>query len=408
MRTAIHGEGARTLWLDPFGGMAGDMFLAALLDLGHPAFTLEDLRGLCEELLPGEVHLHAGRVSRQGLMGLHLDVRTPESGTIPHRGLAELLHRVDHCTRLDGVARLRVQRALEALADAEARVHGCTREEVHFHEVGAVDTLVDVVGAAWALQRLEVGQIVCSAPLLGSGTVRCAHGELPVPAPATLELLRGLPVRNGGGGGERVTPTGAALLSAWGTWQMPRGQTQPVNVGYGAGTRDPGPEVGPANLLRVTLVEAAPKAGGGDEVWQMQVNLDDITAQDLAFASERIWEAGVLDLWTQGIQMKKQRAGVLLSALVPASRRRAVEAALFAHTTTFGVRWWATERTECERHMQTLTIEGHSVRIKLRRVPGEEDWTSFVEYEDLVPLAGHWQLPLWQARERVLAWHAGQ
>ncbi|MEZ6018715.1 MAG: nickel insertion protein [Planctomycetota bacterium] len=277
---------------------------------------------------------------------------------------------------------------------------------MRFHEVSAVDTLVDVVGAAWALQRLEVSKSSAVRPArLGHRALRPGRAGSGARDP---RIAAGSTRAQRWRGGERVTTTGAALLSAWGTWQMPRGQTQPVNVGYGAGTRDPGPEVGPANLLQVTLVEAAPKAGGGDEVWQMQVNLDDITAQDLAFASERIWEAGVLDLWTQGIQMKKQRAGVLLSALVPASRRRAVEAALFAHTTTFGVRWWATERTECERHMQTLTIEGHSVRIKLQRVPGEEDWTSFVEYEDLVPLAGHWQLPLWQAHERVLAWHAGQ
>ncbi len=274
------GLGHAELWLDPFGGMAGDMFLAGLLDLGRPGFTLQHLENLAEDLLPGEASLTGSRVLRQGIAGQHLDVTTPETHTVPHRGLADLVKRIEASRLLGERARTLAIRVLRKLAEAEGRVHGQSPDTIHFHEVGAVDTLIDVCGAAYAMQCLGVARLFFTPPLLGSGTVKCAHGVLPVPPPATAELLRGLPVRMGGGGGERVTPTGAALIAAWGT---PTSDSAPRVIdalGYGAGTRDPKREQGPANLLRVMLTQSASKVEK-PAIWQMQVNLDDMTGEDL-------------------------------------------------------------------------------------------------------------------------------
>ena len=397
------------LWLDPCGGMAGDMFLAGLLDLQDPRFRLEDLQALADELLPGEAALTLKRVQRQGLAALHLDVRTPETVDPPHRHLADLLLRIDACHSLEPPARARARAALVALAEAEGRVHGMDPEQIHFHEVGAVDTLIDVCGAALALQNLACTQLFVRPPLLGSGVVHCAHGELPVPPPATAQLLLGLPVRPGGGAGERVTPTGAAILASWGVFVDPGPVVQTLALGYGAGTKDPGPEIGPANLLRVSLIEPAPGKRTGT-VWQIEVNLDDITGQDLGASIETLWRAGALDVWTQSIQMKKQRPGTLLGALVAEDRRDALAQAILASTPTLGLRWWPTERIECERRVVTVRVHDFDVRIKERQRPGPDAvWEPFPEFEDLRVLAEHLDIPLWSARHMALdAWNQAQ
>ncbi|MFT5058824.1 MAG: hypothetical protein ACI89E_001603 [Planctomycetota bacterium] len=407
--------GSGRLWLDPFGGMAGDMFLAGLLDLEDPRFDLACLTALAEDLLPGEARLTVSRVLRQGLAGSHLKVLTPETDSVPHRGLAELLARIEASSLLNARAKGLAGLVLQRLAQAEARVHGQTPESVHFHEVGAVDTLIDVCGAALAMQRLGIARLYVSPPLLGSGTVTCAHGVLPVPPPATAELLRGLPVRHGGGGGERVTPTGAALIAAWGTFEGQPGTSVVRSLGYGAGTRDPQKDQGPANLLRVMLgsvhAEEIPDTAA---IWQMQVNLDDMTGEDLGHCVAALREAGALDVWTASIDMKKDRPGTLLSLLVKADHRTVLEALVFRHTSTFGVRWTQVKRTECERRFDTVTIEGQAVRFKIRIRPdaggdpqtkpaGEvEPSDVFPEFEDLRKLALVWGAPLWEARRRAI------
>ncbi|MCP5021586.1 MAG: nickel pincer cofactor biosynthesis protein LarC [bacterium] len=399
--------GSELLWLDPFGGMAGDMFLAGLLDLGDVRFDLACLQELAQDLLPGEARLSMSQVLRQGLAGRHLEVRTPESDTAPHRGLKTLLERIGASTVLNPRSKELAGMVLVRLAQAEGRVHGMAPDQVHFHEVGAVDTLIDVCGAALAMQRLNIGRLFVSPPLLGSGTVTCAHGVLPVPPPATAELLRGIPVRPGGGGGERVTPTGAALIAAWGTMVSGPGVGVLRCIGYGAGTRDPKRDQGPANLLRVMAGESAAPVVA--TIWQMQVNLDDMTGEDLGHCVAALRGVGALDVWTGSIDMKKDRPGTLLSVLVPADLRRTVEDLVFRHTSTFGVRWTVVERTECERSWKTLEVEGLKVRVKLRQRPGVEGGAPqsdacdvFPEYGDLHPLAAFWKVPLWEARRRVI------
>lgn len=396
------------LLLEPFGGLAGDMLLAGLLDLGDPRFTLADLEAFAVAVVPGEATFAAGKVWRGSLSGLHLDVRTPETEAPPHRGLADLT-RLLEASPLPPEACAFAVRVLTRIAEAEGRVHGCGPEEVHFHEVGAVDTLVDVGGAALALWRLGVGRAFATPPLLGSGSVRCAHGEMPVPAPATAELLRGLPQRSGGGG-ERCTPTGAALLAelcALGredgraVVELPPFDWTVERVGYGAGTRDP--EEGPPNLLRVQLGAADGGGAADGAVDELSVNLDDMTAEEVGDLTGGLREAGALEVWTAPVHMKKDRPGVVLTALVRAARRADVIAVLFERSSTLGVRWTPASRVESGRRVCTVEVAGVQVRVKQRLRPdypgrspdGIRDL--FCEHDDAVALARSAGLPLREA-----------
>jgi len=393
---------ATTLLIEPFGGMAGDMFLAALLDLGDPRFTLADLQALAAELVPGEARLATATVWRGSLSGRHLSVVTPESAHPPHRGLADLVALLGRSS-LGVAARARAERALRAIAVAEGRVHGCAPEEIHFHEVGAVDTLIDVGGAAFALERLGVERILASPPLVGSGTFRCAHGEMPVPAPATAELLRGLP-HTLGGGGERLTPTAAALLASWVDSFDVDGAFTVARIGYGAGTRDF--ESGPPNIVRVQL--GVDGGVGGDagparrRAWVLEANLDDATPQEVGHAVGRLREAGALEVWTTAVQMKKDRPGVVLVALARDGQRTALEEVLFATTPTFGVRWTQVERRESERSESTVTVAGNAVRLKRREAADGIPAVVQPEYDDVARLADRLGVSLAEARRRAL------
>lgn len=392
------------LFVEPFAGMAGDMFLAALLDLRDPRFTLDDLRALAEALVPGEARLKTETVWRGSLSGLLLDVETPETSSAPHRKLADLEALVARAP-LGPQARARALAVLRRIAAAEGRVHGCSPNEIHFHEIGAVDSLVDVCGAALALERLGVARLVATQPLVGGGTVHCAHGEMPVPVPAVAELLRGVP-HVLGQGGERLTPTGAALLVEWAESFEPPGAFVASAIGYGAGHRDP--RVGPPNILRVQLGRsAAPRAA--PEVWTLECNLDDMTGEELGFLVQQLREAGALEVWSSPLSMKKDRPGVLVSALCREGQRAALELALFEHSTTLGVRWTHSLRTECERLPFEIALHGRRVRGQRRVRPGSSSAGSprakdlAFEYDDLAALARAEGLSLREVERQALA-----
>jgi uncharacterized protein (TIGR00299 family) protein len=355
-----------TLYIEPFGGLAGDMLLAALLDLEDERFALADLRALAEALVPGESELSLEPAVRGSIAGRLLTVRTGESDHPPHRHLADCAALIEGAP-LSDEAKRRATSVFRRIAEAEARVHGTTIEAVHFHEVGAVDALVDICGAAHALDRLAVARVVATPPLVGSGTVRCAHGEMPVPAPGTAELLRGLPVTPGGEG-ERLTPTGAALLAEYVESFEPPETFVADRVGYGAGRRDP--RSGPPNLVRVQLGRAG--GPGAGVAWLAEVNLDDMTGEEVGFLLAQLRAAGALEAWAAPVQMKKDRPGVIVSALVRKDRRDRLERALFAHSTTLGVRWTRHARTECARETLEVEVLGHAVRVKRRLRPGAE------------------------------------
>ncbi len=368
-----------TLLIEPTGGIAGDMLLAALLDLDDPRFTLDHLRELGEELVPGEARLEVRFVERASIRCRLLSVTTGESGTPPHRRLADLQELLERST-LSERARQRAGDVLLALARAEANVHGIEVEEVHFHEVGAVDTLIDVAGVASACERLGVERLLATPPLLGSGTVRCAHGELPVPAPAVCELLRGWATRHGGDG-ERTTPTGAALLTA--LCEPVGGETPLVAeaIGYGAGARET--VEGPPNLVRVQLASTA-RRGERAEAWLLEFNLDDMPPEEVGHAVGALRAAGALEVWTAPVQMKKDRPGTVVCALGREVQRAALEQVAFDWTTTLGVRWTRLERAECDRDQVTVEAHGHPVRVKLRKRPTHPDSPPFGE-RDLFP-----------------------
>ena len=359
----------RDLWIEPFGGCAGDMLLAAFLDLNDPRFVEGDLVALAEELVPGEAELTFRKVQRGGLAARHMDLATPETVDPPHRHLRQLIERLNAAS-LPDAARQAAAATLTRLAEAEAAVHDVPLEQVHLHEVGAVDTLVDVAGAHLALARLGIERVFVSPPLVGEGTVRCAHGEMPVPAPAVAQLLLGRPFRTGGGR-ERLTPTAAAFLTHHTqSFEAPTA-FQSAATGLGAGTADP--KVGPPNLVRVHLGTASSKAKDVDDprvtAWQLDVNLDDMTAEEVGHALQRLREAGALEAWSSPVSMKKDRQAALVSALAREDMRSALEAVCFEWTTTFGVRWTALERTECGRSSLSVDVDGHTVRVKVRERP---------------------------------------
>ena len=363
------------LLVEPFGGMAGDMLLAALLDLGDPRFNLATLDELARALVGGEARLSASEAERGGLRGTHLEVHTPESHHAPHRHIADLLALLERAP-LGEAARQRSAAVLWRNAEAEATVHGIPPAEVHFHEVGAVDTLIDVAGAALALERLGVERVHATPPLVGSGMVTCAHGILPVPAPATAILLAGLPHLLGGEG-ERVTPTGAALLAELVDSFEPPGVFRGRAVGYGAGRADF--TGGPPNLVRVQLGEAG--NGARRAAWLLEVTLDDTTGEELGFALEELYAAGALEAWTSAVAMKKGRPGVILSALAREDAREALERVVFNHTPSLGLRWTRVERAECARETVEVLVQGEPVRVQVRRRPGAPE----VEAVDLSP-----------------------
>ena len=387
-----------TLYVEPFGGMAGDMFLAALLDLDDPRFQLAELERLADALVPGEARLAVEETKRGSLRALHLRVRTPESEHAPHRHLSDLLGLIDRAP-LGASARGRAGGVLRRIAAAEGEVHGTGPDTVHFHEVGAVDTLVDVCGAALALERLEVERVHASPPLAGSGTVTCAHGEMPVPAPGTAGIMRGLPMSLGGGG-ERLTPTGAAVLAEFVDAFEPPGAFRSAAVGYGAGARDPAS--GPPNLLRVQLGVSA-GAGTRRVAWCLRCNLDDATGEEVGFLLQELRAAGALEAWSEAVQMKKDRPGVVVSALCREDARDELERLCFDHSPTLGVRWARFERTECEREELMVELDGGTVRVKVRRRPGAAVATPLdvsPEHDDLAVLARATGRPLRELERR--------
>jgi uncharacterized protein (TIGR00299 family) protein len=362
------------LVLEPIGGIAGDMFLAAALDLGVDRSALDGaLRTLG---VPGW-RLEVRRKSECGIAGTHVDVVV--EGEQPHaRGLGEILALVD-ASGLAPRARAAARALFERIGRAEAKVHGVALADVHFHEVGAIDSIVDLCGAAVVLDLLGWPRVVSPPPELGRGFQKTAHGPMPVPPPAVLELLQGKPVRPGGPPGEAVTPTGAAILAELAE-VGPLPGFVPSRTGYGVGTSS-WPDR--PNVLRMTLAEpiATVSSGAPSTLSVLEANLDDCPGQLVARAIEGALQAGALDAWAAPITMKKGRPAFLLSALVEEARREAVTRVLFAETPTLGVRRHAVDRDVLERELETVETPYGPVRVKVARSAGQVIG-AHPEYED--------------------------
>jgi uncharacterized protein (TIGR00299 family) protein len=341
-------------YLDCAGGLAGDMLLAALLDAGAPESALREVP---RRLGLGEVELQLERVQRHGVGALHLDV-VGDHGERTWRSLRDRL----------GAAAVddRARAVLARLAEVEADIHGVQVEDVHFHELGAVDTVVDVVGAVTLLAELGVERVVCSPLPMGRGVVRSAHGVLPLPAPATAALLVGKPVFGVDVEAELVTPTGAALAAILADDWGPMPEMTVERVGYGAGTADFAER---ANVLRVFLGRETTTLPVS-EVRLLETNLDDFLPELVPDAVARCFAAGALDVWTAPVGMKKGRPGIVLSALARPEAENAVARAILEQTTALGVRVAGLRRYELEREERTVAVDGRQVRVKVGLLDG--------------------------------------
>jgi uncharacterized protein (TIGR00299 family) protein len=350
---------SRVVHFDCGSGASGDMVLGAIVDLGLGLETLA--RALGDLRLKG-YHLEARSVLRSGLKATKVDVvleGDPPHGHHHHRGLKDILGLLDKSGLEPGVKE-RSARLFKRLAEAEGAVHGVSPEAVHFHEVGAVDSIVDIVGGVLGLTLLKAQRFVSTPLNLGTGSVTMAHGTFPVPPPATALLVKGVPVY-GSGEGELLTPTGALLLTDFVTDYGPLPLIRPEAVGHGAGSRD---TPGRPNVLRMTVGEE--ESGKAQEtVVVLEAAVDDMTGQLLGALMERLYEAGVLDAFLTPIQMKKGRPGTLVTVLVPPSGREAAEEILFAETTTLGVRRQEWARTVLERKVVGVATVFGEIRVKV-------------------------------------------
>jgi uncharacterized protein (TIGR00299 family) protein len=368
----------RGAFFDCFSGASGDMLLGALLDAG---LDLDRLRAGLETLPVGGWRLEAEPAQQHGLRGTRARVVLDDAEQ-PHRHLAAVLDIIDRAHLAPPVADA-ARRVFERLAEVEAFIHGTSVDEVEFHEVGALDAIVDVVGVVLGLHLLGVEQVTCSGLPLGSGWVNAAHGRLPVPAPATLELIKraGMPTRRSPGEGETgelTTPTGAALLTVLAKPGPPPLATIEA-IGYGFGTREPAWP----NAVRVLL--GSPTTVMRDAVVQIETNLDDALPEELGFAMERLLEAGALDVAFSPLQMKKNRPGTLLRVLArPEDGQRLAELVL-EHTSALGVRLESIERLVARRSERTVGTPWGAVRVKVKHLPTREALAP--EYEDCARVA---------------------
>jgi uncharacterized protein (TIGR00299 family) protein len=368
---------SRLLYFDCFSGISGDMVLGALLDAGLP---MPALKGALGSLAVDGYHVHAERVLRAGVSatkfivnedGAHHEPRVPSpehhghshshSHSHPHRSLPEIYGLIDK-SALSPAGRDRAKALFERLAEAEAAIHNMPVEKVHLHEVGALDSIIDIVGAVFGLEWLGVDQIRSSPLNVGGGMVHSAHGHFPVPAPATVKLLGSAPVYSGTVQKELVTPTGALLVSSYASSFGPIPAMTIDQVGYGAGDND---FPSTPNVLRILVGRAADAPAAGERVVVIECEIDDMNPQLFGVAMDRLYAAGALEVFYVSVQMKKNRPGTLLTVVGPPNLRSTLSEVIFKETTTIGVRYAELDR-ECLRreHITVRTAVG-DVRMKL-------------------------------------------
>src|SRR6266849_3449899 len=408
----------RIAYLDCFSGISGDMFLGALVDAGVSPKLLENT----VTALNIGARLEIARVERGGIAATKVDVYANGEKDLPRevfweqeeahshrhvqehgdshehhhhgygRNLADI-RKIIEKTAIGSAAKATAIRIFDALGEAEAEIHNTSIEQVHFHEVGSVDAMVDIVCAAVGAESLAVEEWVCSPLNVGGGTVKCAHGTLPVPAPATLKLLQNAPVYSSGPQVELVTPTGAAIAKTLSVRFAPFPAMKIEKAGYGAGTRD-FPEH--PNLLRITIGEAEPtdRANASYErITVLEANLDDLSPQVLAYAMERLLAEGALDVFSVPVQMKKSRPGALLTVLAKMEDANRLTKTIFSETTTLGVRRHEEQRQTLSRRWETVDTTWGPVRIKIANMNGSLS-NYAPEYEDCRTLAETQHVPL--------------
>ena len=376
------------LYFDLFSGASGDMMLGALIDLGLP---LDALRGALGSLALEYGDIGAERVSRAGVSAtkFHLHDKRPAAADAPHRhyhlkGIANAIRR----SALTAESQDRAIALFERLAAAEAAIHQTPIEKVHLHEVGALDSIIDIVGAVYGFEYFGVDDIVSSPLNVGSGTVRCAHGDFPVPAPATARLLSGAPIY-ADGSSELVTPTGALLVTAYARAFGPIPPMRLDAIAYGAGERDP---AGRPNVLRILKGERV-DGGSAERVVKIECEIDDMNPQFFGPLMDSLLAAGALDVFYTPVQMKKNRPGTLVTVVAPPGIRSALADILFRESTTIGLRYEEMSRTCLERAVETVSTPYGDVRFKIARRDGRE-LNAAPEFDDCARLAAEHGVPI--------------
>jgi hypothetical protein len=412
----------RIAYLDCFSGISGDMFLGALIDAGVPAQVLED----AVAALDIGARLEISRVDRSGITATKVDVIEGSSTSVgrtllsaqqrqepqqrkheeavplvergtgvsaPHqhshgRSLKKIKQIIEQSEISDSAKRTAIA-IFQTLGEAESKIHNSDIEKIHFHEVGAVDAMVDIVCAAVGAEALAVDEIICSPLNVGGGTVQCAHGTFPIPAPATLELLHGAPVYSSGIQAELVTPTGAAIVKILAKRFGPFPAMKSPKAGYGAGSRD---FPGHANVLRLTVGESEAKTTV-ESIAVLEANIDDLNPQVFGYVMDRLFEEGALDVFAIPVQMKKNRPGTLLTVLCQIADAEKLTYLIFAETTTLGVRRREEQRQVLARRWVDVSTQWGSVRIKIGSMNGTVS-NYAPEYEDCRRIAAEHQVPL--------------
>jgi uncharacterized protein (TIGR00299 family) protein len=384
----------KAAYFDCFSGVSGDMMLGAVVDAGCPVEVLRNsLRGL---ELPGW-EVSAERVWKNGVAATHVRVKTEE--TQAHRSLSTILGILEKAD-LPGEVKGRAAAMFRKLGEAEAAVHNVALERVHFHEVGAVDAIVDITGACIGFTELGIETFACSPLNVGGGTVKMVHGILPVPAPATARLLLGKPTYSSGLQRELVTPTGAAIVATVCESFGPQPAMKVGAVGYGAGAAD---VEGQPNVLRIMVGEISGNVldGNGGAIRILEANLDDMNPQIYGYLLEKALAAGALDVFTTPIYMKKNRPGTLVSILCKPEDETRFRAMLFAETTTLGIRSHLVERLALPREHVSVATRFGDVRVKVAKSEGRLLHAS-PEFEDCRKLAEAKNVPLQEVMEQAM------
>ncbi len=383
---------ARVLYLDCFSGISGDMALGALLDAGLP---FEDLRAALGSLALGDVHVHMHRVLRTGVSAVKFSVHAHQEHTEhhhdhahpgrghehPHRSLAEIFQLIDRSS-LGPDGRARAKAMFQRLGEAEAAIHQTPVDQVHLHEVGALDSIIDIVGVVHAMEWAGVDRVVCSPLNVGGGIVESAHGIFPVPAPATVKLLGDAPVYSGRVQKELVTPTGALIATTFASSFGPIPPMSIEHVGYGAGDRE---DAATPNVLRVLIGRAADRPAG-DRVTVIECEIDDMNPQIFGVVMDQLYAAGALEVFYTPVQMKKNRPGTLLTIVCAPEMRAAMTAVVFRETTTIGLRYCDVDRECLQREIVAVQTPVGEVRFKVARREGRVV-NAVPEFDDCARLA---------------------
>jgi pyridinium-3,5-bisthiocarboxylic acid mononucleotide nickel chelatase len=377
---------SRILYFDCFSGIAGDMVLGALLDAGLP---FEELKAALGSLAIDGYDITAERVLRAGVSATKFRViegtapgtEQAAPGHHPHRHLKSIYGLIDR-SGLSADGRARAKELFQRLGEAEAAIHQTSLEKVHLHEVGALDSIIDIVGAVFALEWVGAERIVCSPLNVGGGTVQSAHGLFPVPAPATLKLLRNAPVYSGAIQKELVTPTGALLATSYASSFGPLPQMTVETIGYGAGDRD---EPGTPNVLRVIIGRAADRPEG-DRVVVIECEIDDMNPQLFGVVMDRLYAAGALEVFYVPVQMKKNRPGTLLTVVAAPEKKPALADVIFRETTTIGLRHSEVDRECLRREIVSIDTPLGAIRFKVAWRDGRVV-NAVPEFEDCARIA---------------------